>query len=285
MGYDDFFGRARDIAVANKIEYGLAEMALGAAVLWWGVQHDAIAIGTELVGLAAPGFNPAAAGAAGGASLGALAGSMIGGIGIAGAFGAIGVPAAILVGGASAVLAAAGYTAGDLIDKFVLDTDLAEQILPLSASVLGVGLMLHGAYRISQDERLAKHKEALRQGVLGLATVADEVVIATKAALIEAAQDVSQKPLAGISAASGTGIGAAVGGSAAAASVTVLGSQTLGGIALSLGLVSAPVWPVAVGVIAGGAAGYGLWKLATGRRTGDQPKLPPPPLQLLNTAD
>ncbi len=285
MGYDDFFELARDIAVANKVEYGLAEMALGAAVLWWGVQHDAIAIGAELVGIAAPGFSPAAAGAAGGASLGALAGSVIGGIGIAGAFGAIGVPAAILVGGASAVLAAAGYTAGDLIDKFVLHPDLAEQILPLSASVLGVGLMLHGAYRISQDERLPRLKEALGQGVLDLGTVAYKVVIATRAALFEAAQDFSQRPLAGVSTASGAGLGAAVGGSAAAASVTVLGSQTLGGIALSLGLVTAPAWPIAVGVIAGGAAGYGLWKFASSRRRAGQPKLPPPPLQLPSPAD
>lgn len=72
----------------------------------------------------------------------------------------------------------------------------------------------------------------------------------------------------GGSSASGAGIGAAVGRSAAAASVTVLGPQRLGGIALSLGLVSAAAWPVAVGVIAGGAAGYGLWKLATNRGKG-----------------
>ena len=47
---------------------------------------------------------------------------------------------------------------------------------------------------------------------------------------------------------------ASLGGLAATGSVTVLGSHALGAAALSLGLVSAPLWPV----IAGGAAGLGL---------------------------
>lgn len=53
-----------------------------------------------------------------------------------------------------------------------------------------------------------------------------------------------------------TATGAVIGGHIAAGSVTALGSHALGGLALSLGLVSAPVWPV----IAGGAAGLAGWK-------------------------
>lgn len=55
--------------------------------------------------------------------------------------------------------------------------------------------------------------------------------------------------------------GTSLGGSVAAGSVTVLGSHALGGVALSLGLVSAPLWPVIAGGAAGLAVGYGAWKL------------------------
>ena len=60
----------------------------------------------------------------------------------------------------------------------------------------------------------------------------------------------------------GTIAGAVIGSSAAASSVTFLGSHALGGLAVSLGLISPPMWPV----IAVGAAGAGtfhiLWKLS-----------------------
>ena len=56
--------------------------------------------------------------------------------------------------------------------------------------------------------------------------------------------------------------GTAVGGSLAAGSVTVLGSQAIGSVALSLGVVSAPLWPVIAGGAAGLAIGYGAWKTA-----------------------
>jgi hypothetical protein len=67
------------------------------------------------------------------------------------------------------------------------------------------------------------------------------------------------------SAASGLGVGAvgtAAGAAIAASTVTVLGSTTLGSAALTLGLVSAPLWPVIVGGSAGLAIGYGAWKAA-----------------------
>jgi hypothetical protein len=51
------------------------------------------------------------------------------------------------------------------------------------------------------------------------------------------------------------------GGSIAASSVAIAGSHTLGGLALSMGLVSAPLWPVIVGGVVGLGAGYTTWKV------------------------
>lgn len=65
-----------------------------------------------------------------------------------------------------------------------------------------------------------------------------------------------------VATAAGIALGATVGTSVAASTVTVLGSQTLGAAALGLGLVSAPLWPVlAIGgglaaLIGGGVFAY-----------------------------
>jgi predicted anti-sigma-YlaC factor YlaD len=55
--------------------------------------------------------------------------------------------------------------------------------------------------------------------------------------------------------------GTAIGGSIAAASVTIFGSSTLGSMALALGLISSPVWPVIAGGITGAATAHILWKI------------------------
>ena len=55
--------------------------------------------------------------------------------------------------------------------------------------------------------------------------------------------------------------GVAAGSVFATSSVTVLGSQALGGVALALGVVSAPVWPIVVLGVAGGTAGVVIGKL------------------------
>ena len=54
--------------------------------------------------------------------------------------------------------------------------------------------------------------------------------------------------------------GTAIGSGIPIGSVTVLGSQGLGAVALSLGLVSAPVWPLIAGGAAGLALGVAVWK-------------------------
>lgn len=65
---------------------------------------------------------------------------------------------------------------------------------------------------------------------------------------------------AGAAVAAGTG-GAAAGAAYAVSTVTILGSTTLGGIGLSLGLVSAPAWPVVAGSVGAASIGYFGWKV------------------------
>ena len=268
---------AKQAATENKIEYGLAEMALGAAILAWGVKHDAIALGAQLVGLATPALGDGAnLGSSGGFSLGLLSGTLIESIGVAGGFGAVGVPAAVLAGGAAVVLGAVGYTAGDLIDMFAAKADALAAIIPASALAIGTALLLHGALRAAKDERLAGLEAQLKDGVIALGETVEPVIVESKSAFDALLRNFQSEPQAAVSAMSGAGLGAAAGGTAAAASVTVLGSQTLGGLALSAGLVSAPVWPIAAGVVGGGAVGYGLWKLFQSRRR----RLPAPPPKL-----
>lgn len=57
----------------------------------------------------------------------------------------------------------------------------------------------------------------------------------------------------------GATAGAVIGTSAATTTVTVLGSSTLGSVALGLGLVSAPIWPVIAIGAAGAISGCMLW--------------------------
>ncbi|MBR2642575.1 MAG: hypothetical protein IKD46_05545, partial [Lentisphaeria bacterium] len=65
--------------------------------------------------------------------------------------------------------------------------------------------------------------------------------------------------LSGASIIGGAAGGAVVGTAAAASTVTVLGSSTLGSVALGLGLVSAPIWPViAIGSV-GAISGLAIW--------------------------
>jgi hypothetical protein len=101
---------------------------------------------------------------------------------------------------------------------------------------------------------------------LGTTDTVDQIVgWARKAA--DATSTMLDQPVAigdvvgvGATVAAGAG-GAAAGAAYAAGTVTVLGSSTLGGIGLSLGLVSAPVWPVIAGGLGAAGLGYLGWKV------------------------
>lgn len=109
---------------------------------------------------------------------------------------------------------------------------------------------------------------------LGASDSIKQVVDWAKTA-IAGASTVLDRPVAvgdivGVGGAAAAGAaGAAAGAAYAAGTVTVLGSSTLGGIGLSLGLVTAPVWPVIVGGVGAASLGYLGWKVLRSSLRGD----------------
>jgi hypothetical protein len=120
--------------------------------------------------------------------------------------------------------------------------------------------MIDGARRIVKDERILKMASKFKDGVIQLAPQTTEIVVKTWDDLQNIVKELSKSPSGSVTAGTTAAAGAAIGGSLAAGSVTVLGSHGLGAAALSLGLVSAPVWPIIAGGAAGLAIGVAAWK-------------------------
>lgn len=254
----------------HALEVGVAEMVLGASAIALGIQSGAIEMGRDLVASAMSGFNLGSGiGAAIGGSAGATAGALLGSIGVATGGTAIALPASLLVGGGALLLGALGYTAGDVIHNYLRSAmDIGQLLKGASLLVVGTVLIVDGARRIMKDERVQAATARVCDYVIHLPVVD---VVARNAEQLKAwagehpelaAQAVRAAGL-GTVVAAGAG-GAAAGSALAAGSVTVLGSHALGGAALSLGLISAPVWPVALGGILAAGLGYVAW--SGGRR-------------------
>lgn len=249
----------------HQTALGVTEMALGAALLTAGWQNGALQMGVDFV---AHKLNPGWAAELSGATSAGIAGfaaHIIGNIGIVGMGGYMAVPALALAGGAALVFGLAGYTGAKLVGDFLHQAPNLDQLLSATSMVaVGAWLLVDGARRVP----LVREAIAFaRDKGLELARVAKEFVIDSAAAFTtlvdEELTPFLQKlvsPAAGAAFAGAAGLGA-VGAVVAPSLVTVAGSSTLGGIGLSLGLVSAPVWPIVAGVGVGLAAGYGLWSL------------------------
>ncbi len=253
--------RARKIAAQWCREHpqllvSVAEMALGAAVLSWGVHAGTIEMGAQIVGTMAD--ITSTGGVAGGVTglvVGGIGAKIVGSIGIVGMGSAVGVPVGILALGAGGLLSALGYTMGDVVDGHLNRIDLAE--LASGAGALGVGLALlvDGARRVARDE-------AVRQGAARVTATAVELFDASATVVARTLVDLepyrNDAAVLGLASLAGLG-GAAAGGAYAISTVTVFGSTTIGSLALATGLVSAPIWPVLLG---GSAAALGAGLLA-----------------------
>ena len=153
----------------------------------------------------------------------------------------------------------AGYTAGDIAHNITNATDVNALAANGSILLVGVALIVDGARRCIKDPKVLSLLSRLKDNVLFLCDLLSKIIASSKEELQGFFEELKKSPEDGVeasigtgSAALGAGLGASVGGAVAAGSVTVLGSQALGGAAISLGLVSAPVWPIIAG-IAGGA--------------------------------
>jgi hypothetical protein len=240
----------------HQCELGLAEMALGASVLAYAVHTGAVEVGRQVVGSAASLFNGASlVGAGTGATFGGVAGALIGSIGVV-PFGGIAISGLALAMGGSVLFGAMGYTVGDAVHKF-LSPSFGDMLQGASLLTVGLALVYDGARRVIHDARVLRALGALRNGILRIGELTAEVVARSNAELkayLGRHQGVVKKfATVGSLTAVATGM-AGVGSLASGGMVSVLGSHALGATAVSLGLISAPVWPV----IAGGVAGAGV---------------------------
>jgi hypothetical protein len=255
----------------HQWEIGVTEMAAGAAILSWGIQTGAIEVGKHAVATRLADGVPLAGGVVGG-GMGAFAASMIGSIGVAGMGTAIGIPAAVLIGGGALFLGAFGYSVSDLGYRFLnRSVDLSSALRGTSLVALGTLLMIDGVRRFIGDERIRNVAISFKNWVLNLPLLKVEIVADSLEKLKRLIDEIAALPEDSVDAlgnafsiAGGAAAGAAIGSSIAASSVTVLGSHFLGGVALSLGLVSAPLWPVVLTGAVGAGAAHVLWKSCKG---------------------
>jgi hypothetical protein len=181
------------------------------------------------------------------------------------------------------ILGLAGYGAGTLVKAFSNPLpSMVDLTGAVSLTLVGVALILDGARRLAGDKAIRGAVSRFKNGVVTLGRVQAARILATVSDLTEYLdlevgaflKDIATSPkaIAGLAALAASGLG---GGSiVAASSVSVLGSQALGGLALSLGLVSAPVWPIIAGGGAALAAAYAIWKMNRPDAPGPRPDMP-----------
>lgn len=258
------FDYCKNWSAEHQAEIGVAEMALGAGVLSWGLINGHISIGQDVLASSLAEIGGATGMGVGlaGSSLVALTflkGLFVGGV--TGVAGVTAIPAIALIGGATAIFGAFGYVGGDFLEK-VIDPPMgfAEFLGNASVIAIGVALMIDGARRIINDGRVLELASSFKDGVIHLSTQATTIVARTKEEFEKLVKEISKSSNAKVLAAAGIGTGGVVGAAVAGSTVTVLGSHALGAAALSLGLVSAPVWPVVAGAAAGLGLGVAAWK-------------------------
>ena len=247
----------------HQAEIGVVEMALGASIIAWAVSNGEILIGRDVVGSSIEKIGGLVGMGIGAASSSALAATILKSIyvvGIGGIQGVTAVPALAIIGGATAIFGAFSYVGGSFAAPSIYPS-FEELVGDASALLVGVSLLVNGACRVlGAQERLAAFTRYTSDGVIHFSKSATRVIASTAEDLNRLALEVTASSTAKLAAVTGTGGGILAGTLAASGMVTVLGSSTLGGIALSLGLVSAPIWPVIAGGAGGLALGVAAWK-------------------------
>ncbi len=262
-GFKKAFDYCKKWGADHQAEVGLAEMVAGAGLISWGLHSGQIHYGTHVFvnRLAADigGAVGAGAGAVAGPALAAtiLKSVFIGGVaGVAGVTLAPAIPLFALAGGGALIFGAFGYSLTDLAVRD-FEPSFADYVIDASVTSVGVALLIDGARRIIKDKRVLARASKFKDGVIELIPGATETIIKT---WDEVRSELKENPQAFIIGGATTVAGTLIGSSLAAGSVTVLGSHGLGAAALSLGLVSAPVWPVFVGGAVGLVLAYPAWK-------------------------
>lgn len=263
-GLNRAFALCKKWAEDHQAEVGIAEMAMGAAILSWGVMNGQLTMGQDIAA-----SNLADIGGLTGIGVGALSstilattllkGVFVGGVGLVA--GVTCIPAAVIVGGSAVILGSLGYVVGDKIAP-LFSSSFDFQGLLSGASIIAVGtaLLIDGARRLVKDERVLALASNFHAGVIKLVPQTTEIVVASWTELQRLVHELAERPSGYAAIGSTTLAGAAIGSTLAAGSVTLLGSSGLGAVALSLGIVSAPVWPIIAGGAAGLTLGVAAWR-------------------------
>ena len=269
-GFQKALDYSKEWCEEHQWAVGIGEMALGAAVIAWGLHSGALHMGADVVGTELS--DGAIIGGATGTSLGGIGGLILGGIGVAGTL-TFGIPALAVASGGAIILGAAGYGAGDLVQKFLAPSGgFGDFLVGASTLTVGMALLIDGARRLLADSVVLKAASNIKNGIIYVAKLSAKVIARTW----EELQALIDGLAGGATVGTAVAVGSAIGGSLAASSVTVLGSHALGGAAISLGLVSAPVWPIIAGGAAGLAVGLAAWKGVKYLFSSDEEKEKPP---------
>jgi len=258
----------------RPLAIGVAEMALGAALITFGVKSGAIDMGRDLVAsVLSPEQNLAFIGGGTGTAAGAALG-LLGNIGVVGAGLSLSIPAFALAGSGALLLGLGGYGSGKLVEEFFGGVPtLGESIGPACLLAVGVALMVDGSRRVLSDKGVQAGLAKFQDWTLELTGVSADQLLTSASSLGQyikgeatnfVIQHVRDPRQLGMSSAL-VGLGAWGGAAAAASSVTVLGSTTLGSLALAAGLASPPLWPVFAGGALGAAGSYAVSRVGRAR--------------------
>lgn len=252
----------------HQVIAGVAEMALGAGVIAWGLQNGLVDLGTDIVGSKWADVGGVVSAGAGAIGVPAIASTLLKSVFIGGVSGISGVtmvpaiPAILLVSGGAMIFGACGYTTAGIAEDF-FGPGFSDYLEGASVTAVGLALLIDGARRVATDDSVLETASRLKDDVIQLVSASAEIPLKTWEELQAILKEMSNAPESQVISGTAGVTGAAIGGCLATGTVTVLGSHGLGAVALSLGLVSAPVWPIIAGGAAGLAMGYGGWKAFT----------------------
>ena len=252
-----------DFCSAHQALVGIVEMVAGAAIISAGVSNLSIVLGQDVLGSSLGKIGGLAGMGIGAATSAAMATVFLKGLfvgGVATVAGVTAVPAAVLIGGGTLIAGAFGYVAGDLLEPLINGAPSITNMLPGAVTLaVGVALMIDGARRLIKDPRILRATSFFADGVVHLVSSGTGIIAATWDDLKAFELTLPKDPQA-YAAVGGLSIfGGAVGSALAASSVTAIGSSSLGAAALSLGIISAPIWPVVAGAAGGAVLGIAAW--------------------------
>jgi len=139
----------------HRWEIGAAEMALGAAILVWGLHSGQLEIGRDFIVSKLPNYKSGNFyGTAPEARVRGIGSSILGSIGVTTSGDRIGIPAIVLAGGGAFILNEFGYAIEDSSEEFFpTAANLGNFVAGASTLTLGLALAIDGARCVVKNER------------------------------------------------------------------------------------------------------------------------------------